>query len=79
MWNHMEGWGPGWGWFAAGHLLWWMIAIVALVVLLRWLTQRDGQQKTPPADRSLDILRDRFARGEIDAAEFEARRRTLGE
>jgi putative membrane protein len=29
-------------------------------------------------DGALAVLRERFARGEIDAAEFEERRRTLG-
>jgi putative membrane protein len=32
----------------------------------------------PPADPALQILRERFARGEIDQAEFEERRRALG-
>jgi putative membrane protein len=55
-------------------------AAIALVVLLvRWLsgTRRssDGAKsgKTP-----VDILRERFARGEIDKEEFEERRRILG-
>src|SRR4051794_14605623 len=33
--------------------------------------------RAPPADRALDILRERFARGEIDRAEFDERRRVL--
>jgi putative membrane protein len=33
----------------------------------------------PPARTPLDILKERFARGEIDKAEFEDRRRVLGE
>lgn len=81
MWGHMDGWGPGWGWgwFAAGHLLWWVVVIVALVVLVRWAIQRSGPRAAPPPpDRALDLLRERFARGEIDETEFEARKRTLG-
>jgi putative membrane protein len=58
--------------------------IVVLVVLgVRWL----GSSKHSPfrhAPRhgeraALDILKERLARGEIDVAEFEERRRALGE
>jgi putative membrane protein len=33
----------------------------------------------PPTRMPLDILKERFARGEIDKAEFDDRRRVLGE
>jgi putative membrane protein len=33
----------------------------------------------PPTRTPLDILKERFARGEIDKTEFEDRRRVLGE
>ena len=33
--------------------------------------------RAPAADGALDILRERFARGEIDRAEFDERRRVL--
>ena len=54
-------------------------AIVGVIVLLvRWLTparpQRGGSERT-----ALGILEERFARGEIDAQEFQERRRTLEE
>ncbi len=56
--------------------------IVGLVVLIvRWLGT--GQTSTQHSARSAaeppDILRERFARGEIDKEEFEERRRVLGE
>ena len=35
--------------------------------------------RTRPAGKALDILRERFARGEIDQAEFDERRRVLEE
>lgn len=81
--------GPGMMWdggmlhmfFGFIMMLLFFAAIVALVVLaVRWLS-RSGHQlfggtetRTP-----LDILKERLARGEIDVAEFEERRRVLGE
>jgi putative membrane protein len=58
-----------------------VIAIVVLVV--RWLGGPwHGQapsQHVSPGRTPLDILKERFARGEIDKQEFEERRRVLGE
>lgn len=85
MWGHMGEWGDwggswfGWGWMAVGHLLWWALVVVAIVALLRWM--RGGPPQAPAAapDRALDLLRERFARGEIDREEYEERKRVLGD
>lgn len=80
---HMMGWGGG-GYamiFGPLFMILFLAVLVALaVVLARWLggpwpgTYPPHQFRTP-----LDILKERFARGEIDKAEFEDRRRVLGE
>lgn len=77
MWNAMWGWGDSWGvgWamFSLMHVLWW-VAIVALsVVVFRAITGRRRRR----GDSALDILRARYARGEIDAAEYAERRKQL--
>lgn len=82
---HMTGWDGGWHAMFFGPLfmiLFLILLIVVLFPLLRWLG--GAWQGTPPphypAGRApLDILRERFARGEIDKDEFEERRRVLGE
>jgi len=43
---------------------------LAVIVLLTWLFQRTQPATTPPRDPALDDLRTRFARGEIDEAEY---------
>src|SRR3970040_511715 len=79
-----RGWGmhPGWWMWGTGGavmmlvmLVFWGLVITSLVLGIRWLA-RQGRQERP--DRALDILRERYARGEINKEEFEAGRRDLG-
>jgi putative membrane protein len=59
----------------------WVIPIILLVIGVRWLLERtrSGTHVVSPGhDPALGVLRERYARGEIDAAEFEERKRTLG-
>ena len=81
-------WEWGWGWhpmmffWGAGGLVmmlmmlvFWGLVIAGLVVGLRWLA---GQGHPTHRDEAHEILRQRYARGEIDKQEFEARKRDLG-
>ena len=82
MWGDMMGWGGGWGWswFGMIHMvLWWLLIVLGIVVLAKWLFGGGGSSsRAASEDRALAILRERFARGEIDKAEFEARKHDLG-
>lgn len=79
--THMM-WDGGWPGMIIGSLMMilFFAALVAVVVLVvRWLGGT-GHRSSPAAtsDKTpLDILKERFARGEIDKAEFEERRRLL--
>jgi putative membrane protein len=67
-------WG-GWGLaMMIMMLVFWGVLIVGIVLAVRWLA---GQSDRSRSDRTLDILRERYARGEIDKEEFEAKRRDL--
>ncbi len=75
------GWGMHpWMWGAWGlgmmfmMLLFWVLVIVGIIAGIRWLL---GQRRETPRDSALEILRERYARGEINKEEFEARRRDL--
>ena len=79
--GHGHMWDGGW-WMLLGPL--WMIVVIGLLVagvvlLVRWLggAGPGGGQGSGDKDRALNILRERFARGEIDKDEFEERRRLL--
>ena len=67
-------WGP-WG---IGMMLMMLVfgglVIVALVLGIRWLIT---EGKEPRSDSALDILRQRYARGEISKEEFETLKRDL--
>ncbi len=81
-------WDDGGGWF---HMLFGFLmmllflgVIVVLVVLgVRWLGAAEHspfRHPPVPGPRSaLDILKERLAKGEIDVAEFEERKRALGD
>ena len=60
----------------------WLLVIGGLGLLVVWLFRRDqGQMRDrevpPPASRPLEILRERYARGEITRDEFDQMRRDL--
>jgi putative membrane protein len=61
-----------------------VVVVVAIAIVgLRWLvrslnTPAPGPPAASSEDSALVVLRERFARGEIDADEYEQRRRTLG-
>ena len=78
MWWHGD-WN-GWAWLAmsASMLVFWGLAIWGLVTVERSANQpvRHGLDATPPRDPE-QILRERFAQGEIDEAEYEHRRQVL--
>ena len=69
--------GIEWGMGLGGWL--WMILAVILIVAVVWVlvTAVAGRDR-PPADDAGQILKARFARGEITQAEYEQARRLLG-
>ena len=57
------------------------VVVAVAVLLVRWLAMpwQGGSHPVPSGRTPLDILKERFARGEIDKDEFEERRRVLGD
>jgi putative membrane protein len=77
----MMGWGYGMGWFGMILMgLFWIAIIVGIIFLIRWLFVSTGTKSYRAAseDSPLDILKKRYARGEINKEEFEQKRKDLG-
>lgn len=77
-------WNGGWhGWFFGPimMIMFLAVAVVVIVLMVRWLggPGHGNTLHSPLGKTALDILKERFARGEIDKEEFEERRRVLGE
>jgi putative membrane protein len=75
-------WGSSWhGWIFGPLMMILMLALVvgAVVLLIRWVggNSHHGLHSSGPGQTPLDILEERFARGEIDKEEFEERRGIL--
>ena len=67
----------GWGFALMGisAVVFWGLLILAIVMLIRYFG-RSGQPPTA-AHTPEQLLAERFARGEIDESEYQARRATL--
>ena len=76
-WGMHPMWGM-WGLWGIGMMLFmlvfWALVVAGIVVAIRWLVQ---QGRGSRSDAALEILRERYARGEIDREEFLARKRDL--
>ncbi len=72
----MDGSGAGM-WFGGGFMWLIWIALAVLVVYLIAAATRSTSAGTGRPRDAMEILRERYARGEIDEEEFERRRREL--
>ena len=91
LYNHSFGVWPGHSRWAMGHhgmmgggmgivmIIFWMILIAAVVLLLSGAINglRGTKHNREDASNPLDILKQRYARGEIDKTEFEEKQRDL--
>ena len=71
-----------WGW----GILWmfmmtafWFLVLLGLALLVRWLWRAGSRivALQPPEESAMEILKKRYARGEIGKEEFEAKKRDL--
>ena len=81
------GWGPGmmgwcWpmGWFGpVGMILFWALIVLLIILLIRGLRSGKwiGREAGTPTESPLDILKKRYARGEINKDEYLEKKKDL--
>ena len=60
------------------NILFWILFIVGFIVLIFWIFNKTkGSWLKSEEESALDILKKRYARGEINKEEFEERKRDL--
>ena len=62
-------------WLMSG--LFWILIIAGTVLVVRWLAGRNDQGKSFTTESPLDVLKKRYAKGEIDAETFEQMKRNI--
>ncbi len=70
-WDWGMGWGMGFGWLFM--ILFWVLIIVGIVALMKWFSDQSGSR----GKTALEILQERYARGEIQKDEYEQKKRDL--
>lgn len=76
--NMMTNFGYGaWGWFGWIFMIfWWVLVLAVVVALIRWLVNQ-FMGGVSSGGSALDILKERYARGEIGKEEFEEKKKDL--
>lgn len=75
----MGDWGMGW-FGMIFMLLFWALIIAGIVFLIRWLVQNTGSRSSSgvgTGSQAMEILKERFAKGEITRDEFESMKKEI--
>ncbi len=74
-WNGFVGWGMGFGFIFM--LLFWGLVLLGVATLIRWLVTPSPPNRSPRDKAPLEIVQERYARGEINREEYEQKKRDL--
>lgn len=84
MWHDGSGWGMmgGWGWGIGSHgIIFWLLLLVLIVAAVAWFIRPAARSGAAPnleiRSRGLEVLEERYARGEISRDEYLQKRRDI--
>jgi putative membrane protein len=75
----MGDWGMGWFGMIM-MLLFWVLIIAGIVILIRWMVQKTSSRNRSnigTGSQAMDILKERYAKGEISQDEFESMKKDI--
>jgi putative membrane protein len=71
-------WWGHWPWMFVGFWgLFWVALIVGLVFLIKWIVNQGRPIETRRKDEALEILKVRYAKGEINKEEFAEKKKDI--
>jgi len=84
-WGATGGYGYGGYGFGLIHMIFWVVILIAVVVAVVWMvrsmmaggTDVDSNAPTPRRSPGLDVLEERYARGEINRDEYLQKKRDI--
>lgn len=78
MWPY--GYSGAWGWMSLGWItmvVFWVMVTAGVVALVRWASSRVIPDRHDHPDTSLEVLRRRYAAGELTKEQFESMKRDV--
>lgn len=69
-------WGDHWM-FGGWMWIFWVAVIVGIVFLIRWIITQGREDEPRDKENALEILKKRYAKGEIDKEEFKQKKKDL--
>lgn len=83
MYNYLGNCMAGYGFGGLGMIIaiiWWIVVVVLIIFLARWIMGRPQHRRGAwrmGEKSAMDILEERYAKGEINKEEFEAKKKDL--
>ena len=79
-WGMMGGWGASW--WGPLHMIFWILILVAVIVGIVWFVRSlshggPTQSYRPSRSPGLDVLEERYARGELNRDEYLQKKRDI--
>lgn len=75
-WSEFGWWGMGFGFVFM--ILFWLLVILGIAALIRWLQSQSGSAQGTRGKTPLEIVQERYAHGEIDRDEYEQKKWDMG-